>query len=516
MNAAATVESVSSDETTVSYKVSGGAEYKFNRAYMEQKNEDMENDGDDTTSAPYDFKDYTTFPYVNLGSLVLDGIGSADTKTQFNEQTGSPKTFNGYNYTIQSSQNGGVYFTRTEVMKTNTSGENTNLYYLVDKAGAWNAIDVNKDKTDTSVGVETVALNTTNTTDALFYIENGAHKYMYIKETALYRADGLGEEKQVRLTAKVPSGAILWKMNGDYVYYTAASSDGTGNAISRINYKGNASDYFSPEDQFKPQTINYLNFNSSWYMPEIYGDTVLYSNVKTYGAGSGYNYIYAAKLTNVTVQNEEYKKVQDYIAEYSVDADLQALMRYYFRTGDKTELYKAVEDLYNEYRQAEYKKFKENTELKQESDFVAFVGKMTDADEEAIQEAWANYLLTETEEEETESKKLETWVIVLIAVGGALVLAAAILVPVLIHSSKKKAAKAKADATVNAYKRKKIDTTDDKSIDVYADEEPAQVEEEAGEQESVEEVENEPVLEETVEENAEETAQEEPAQETQE
>ena len=34
--------------------------------------------------------------------------------------------------------------------------------------------------------------------------------------------------------------------------------------------------------------------------------------------------------------------------------------------------------------------------------------------------------------------------------------------------NKKKAAKQAAEATVNAYKRKKIDTTDDKSIDVYA------------------------------------------------
>jgi hypothetical protein len=145
------------DENTIECVASLDIEDAFEALGMEEVTEDMENDGDDTTSAPYDFKDYTTFPYVNLGSIVLDGIGSADTKTQFNEQTGSPKTFNGYNYTIQSSQNGGVYFTRTEVMKTNTSGENTNLYYLVDKAGAWNAIDVNKDKTDTSVGVETVA-----------------------------------------------------------------------------------------------------------------------------------------------------------------------------------------------------------------------------------------------------------------------------------------------------------------------------------------------------------------------
>ena len=63
----------------------------------------------------------------------------------------------------------------------------------------------------------------------------------------------------------------------------------------------------------------------------------------------------------------------------------------------------------------------------------------------------------------------------MIVVGGLLVVAAAVLVPLMVIRQRK--AKAEAEATVNAYKRVKIDTTDDKSIDVYADEETENTEE---------------------------------------
>ena len=132
---------------------------------------------------------------------------------------------------------------------------------------------------------------------------------------------------------------------------------------------------------------------------------------------------------------------------------------------------------------------------------MAFVGKMTEADSEAIDEAWVNYLRTEAEEEASEG--LATWAIVLIVVGGVLVVAAAVLVPLYIATAKKKEAQRIADETVNAYKRPKIDTTDDKSIDVYADEA----------EEATEETEEETPVEETVEEETVEEVEEAPGEE---
>ena len=93
---------------------------------------------------------------------------------------------------------------------------------------------------------------------------------------------------------------------------------------------------------------------------------------------------------------------------------------------------------------------------------------MKEADAEAIDEAWENSL--RSEEEAEEQSGLPGWAIALIVTGSVLVVLAAALIPTLIVISKKKAKAKAAEETVNAYKRKKIDTTDDKTIDVYADE----------------------------------------------
>ena len=75
-------------------------------------------------------------------------------------------------------------------------------------------------------------------------------------------------------------------------------------------------------------------------------------------------------------------------------------------------------------------------------------------------------------------KKPKVGVTIAIATGGLAVLGIIVYKTVIKpRREKKKAEKAEAEATVNAYKRKKIDTTDDKSIDVYADDEAEKTEE---------------------------------------
>ena len=131
-------------------------------------------------------------------------------------------------------------------------------------------------------------------------------------------------------------------------------------------------------------------------------------------------------------------------------------------------------------------------------------------------------VMTDIEEEtvETEEKGLETWAIVLI-VAGSVIVAAGIAVGVIFlvkAQNKKKEAARKAAETVNLAKRK-IDTTDDKSIDVYADEaetveihEVSQEAEVAAEETVEEAVEAEEVVEEVAEEAQAEEATEEPKQ----
>ena len=90
------------------------ASYSFKKSYVEENG---------------DVDDYTTYPYVNLGSLVLDGVGSATTGADSSDtrfKTAGSKADSaeplGYNYTIQSYQNDGLYFTRKAL--TTTASDN--------------------------------------------------------------------------------------------------------------------------------------------------------------------------------------------------------------------------------------------------------------------------------------------------------------------------------------------------------------------------------------------------------
>lgn len=502
------------DKATASYKVldKDGKEiktYDFDEKFMEENAEDKS----------YDLGDYTTYPYVNLGTLVLDGVGtapspSADGRFNWNDKKDSSEPL-GYTYTLQSYQNGGLYFTRTSLTKTQSDSDDTKLYYLADARGAsWNTVTGN-------AKVQTVALNTEKaSSSALFEIENGAHVYYYLDGSILKKATAgaNGVATTMNLAYEV-SSANLWKKDGDYLYYYASASN--GNNVTRINVSGDAAAY-NPHlvtDEYKPQTLPLVDWNSAWYKPEFVTlsggkQVLLYANAQTYGAGSiSYNYVYATKVgttAEIVAAQDEIDEVNEEIDGYSDNAALQNLMRYFFKTGetDRYDDVKDVEDLYTKYQADTFAEFlamfQENGEFagRTYKKYINLVGRLTDDDKDAIEESWADYLLSETVVEEDDS--LPTWALILIIVGGALVVAAGVTIPLVIHAKKKAAKKREEEAIVSAYKRKKIDTTDDKTIDVYADEttetEPETVEE------SVEETEE--VVEEPVEEPAEEVAEE--------
>ena len=103
------------------------------------------------------------------------------------------------------------------------------------------------------------------------------------------------------------------------------------------------------------------------------------------------------------------------------------------------------------------------------------------ADIDAIEVSFADTLQKETAT--SSSDEWETWQIVLLVAACVIVVGAAIAVPVVLHLQKKaKLQKAFEDTRV---KKNRLDTTDDKSIDVYADDE--EVEETQKTEETVEE-----------------------------
>ena len=479
VNAASTAKaSEKNGEVSYTVKVDGKdyKTYSFDKAYLESKNEEAKKQAKlNNTKAeePYDFEDYSTYPYVNLGTLVLDGVGSECEWSEYNnaaDKNTAKAELQGYTYTISRYENGGVYFTRTQV------AENTNLYYLKDKADA-NAISAN-------AKAEIVANSTANASDkALFNVtKEGNHEYVYVSGSTIYKAspDKNGVDKAPVAIANGVSDATLWQIKGDYLYYYGTGT--AGNSLSRVNVTGEADDYKNifQKEEYQPVTVAYVDFNASWYKPEFVGDVLLYCDSQMV-EGSSYNYISAAKVgagvttADLVKENEAYNATKDKIAEYNQNSVLQDLMTYYFRTGVKKAITADVWDLYDTYQQEKFTEFETAVkagEFRLENSFVKAVGKVSDADQEAIDNAWAASLLTEEESDSTEESGLETWAIILIIAACVVVVSAAIIVPVVIVN--KKAAERRArEATVNAYKRQKIDTTDDKSIDVYADEEEA-------------------------------------------
>lgn len=478
VNAASTA-TVNAKEASYTVKVNGKTyrTYDFDKGYLETKNDEAKataKKNNTKAELPYDFDDYSTYPYVNLGTLVLDGVGSESPDSPYNnatEKTTARAELSGYTYTITRYENGGVYYTREETV------EKTNLYYLQDGA-ATNAVAANANPT-------VVAESTTNASDsALFRIENGVHEYFYVSGSKIYKTSRVnGEDVEIELTNDA-SGATLWQIRGDYLYYYGSGT--SGNNLSRIKIDGTADDYktFMNQKEYQPITIAYIDWNSSWYKPEFVGGVLLYCDAQQIG-GESYNYIAAANVgENVTretlvAENEAYTDVQDKISEYSENSELQDLMTYYFRTGAKTALTTEVWDLYSkDYQQAKFNEFADaigKGEYRLESSFVKAVGKVNDEDKEAIETAWKESLLSPEEEDEDEDDGMATWLICVLVGAAVIVVAAAIVIPVVIVN-KKSAERRRREAIVNAGKRHDIDIKDDnKEIDVYATDNSEQV-----------------------------------------
>ncbi len=486
VNAAATA---TVDTKKASYTVNGKT-YDFDEKWMEEQNakakETAKKNGTDYTPT-YDFDDYSTYPYVNLGTLVLDGVGkNQEGETIFNaaHDAEARKEFKGYTYTISRYENGGLYYTKAG------DQADTQLYYLAEDNGAENAVVAN----DKNVRV---AWNTTNASAALFEVaEDGTHTTLYVSDTTIYKATAKDNKVNEPVAiCTVASGTTLWKTEGDVLYYYAAgthpvtSASTSGYNLSKIVYTGDETlgdqvyenlPNLSADAKFKPITLTYVDFSSGWYMPEIFGDILMYANAEAIGSVS-YDYIYATSLDLATIEanNEAYKAAYELMEEKTETTTLQDAMAYYYRTGDKT----LIEELHSDelYTDDEYAVFVEYTEKQAACNLVGLVGKadkVIKADDlTEMEEGWRSTLPVEevTEEEE---KGLETWAICLIIAGAVVVVAAAVIIPVVILS-KKKAAREQAEAIKNAYKRPKIDTTDDKSIDVYADDEAEATAEEA-------------------------------------
>lgn len=495
------------------------------------------------TEAPYSYeydKDYLSdyrkengkdaMPYVNLGTIVLDGRGSDSAFTQYNHNEGTTAyTPSGYTYSLVAYANDGLYYTRSYVDTTSSTGDGGWLFYLSDenaRSTSWNAVSGNADTSLFGAGEynDIIAYDTTKaSSSALFLKEEGTHSYLYVENNAIFRNDvkeiqnGI-EVKSTRIADSVSSATLLYtETSGEfgYVYYSEAGTN--GKALGRAVYNGEEGDYNAllANSDYQPVKIAPIDYASDWYAPEKLGDYLFFSNAEALQETS-YNYICVMDLkgTNKDIAslNEKFEEITteitDVRAKYSAlgnlmlyhywtAADNPVFNRYYLDQGmsgktmyENTDYFNAslkeAEEegytdtyLYSAYFKDTFRAFREGTGEYQDkfvdetgksyavqSYFYHWIGRVTDDDMEAIDKVCQDSLVLSVTVDETEEGGLPVWAIVLIVVGSVLV-AAGIAAAIAIPLVLR--SKKKGQAEKPKAEKLAVDTTDDENIDVYAD-----------------------------------------------
>lgn len=477
---------------------SGSLQRSYNQVYRVRA---------DATECPYtELRDYEwneeyldendgKVPYVNYGELVLDGIGSIykENPTIFSHDTENATfhTTAGFTYDLQSYANGGIYFTRKDITTTGTVGEDGWLYFLsADKlSSGWNSISGNE-KSNLDVVAQPSDLSYANSS-ALFYIENGTHHYLYVNGSSLLRADldKTGKATVTRIAQGVSNATIVSiDEENHYVYFT--QSGGSGNNIWRAVYNGDAENYkslgYDANELFLPVQVLNIQHAKSWYNFEIIDGLLFYADAESIGSTS-YNYIAYVDLCNAdgSLMNnkelKEYKEKMDeiigkdgYLAELESDGKttLSTALKYNYYTGETSLFYDNIKEALKEteqentlYSPDEVEEFEEYVKKTHDlrSDYIHEIGIKTETDSQSIETYWQLTLEHYVAPAADESTGMPVWAWIIIALGIILVLGAIAVTIILVLRSNRES---------DEFEEEKmfVDTTDDKSVDVYSDE----------------------------------------------
>lgn len=494
----------------------------------------------DTTTAPkeYNFDDVKDYDpekdplYVNLGTLVYDGIGKIEgmtgSITQFNAPEAAEIDRSAYTYTLSKYTNKTLFYTRT------SSQNSTAMLFAAKEADtiknpAHKAAKGNPENADcllrdgSNAGTFTYLFDGDKLTGALIASADGLLR-------AKISSDGKFTDKADNLntyavTRDAQPTLLFTAKHGDknYVYYSV--SGGNGYTVNRISYDGEYSDYAKlPEDgadeinAYTSVRVLDLDSSSDWYKPEFIDGQILFasetSNMTDYDAIMVCDLrLNGEVMDNVQLDkyNEMYEGVTDRINETDEEVyeNLKNALWYAYYTNDGEylgELNKAYMDikgykeehfwskesvgLFNDFveNKGDWATDAEKTKpFATEKDFnggkvapnkrdyyYSILGFMNEADAKAYDELLkTTYLQPYPEKDPTWFESLSAGAkagfLIGVIGGGLLVIAAAIVIPVLLKRRKKK---------MPVYKKRiKVDTTDDKNINVYETEDETRPEE---------------------------------------
>lgn len=463
--------------------------------------------------------------YVNCGDLVFDGIGgngSDSTPTPFNfAPDGSEKNKFSLNYTLRDYANHTLFFTRVEhIDKNNKLGEK-HLYMQKDAGLAedWNPVTANDDAVlllkDYSSSTSYKYIFNDDGTELTYVLVAEGSKGVVVKE---YNEGAFSEDV---IAVRDGTVTILF-VDGDYLYYSRSDT------FYRINYTGKMGNYEGmPEDEdittdYNPVQILGLGASaaSGWYKPELIGDYILFASEME----SNYVIAFDLKLADFNedgkVQNDEIKRLNKLydgimndedsiisgytdIDDYPTDlyANLANASKYLFYTGNIDYVTKLAKACNAKLESGDDPVYSENTlnKLKDflaaEGDWEAYheysrdvngkeiyanrrdyyystIGKMTSSDSKSYADDFKSDYLKDWPEEEAEptwfeglSKTARVFFIIGMCLVGILVITIISAVTICVIR------KVRGNKLPRYTKRRiKVDTTDDKNINVYEDE----------------------------------------------
>lgn len=352
--------------------------------------------------------------------------------------------------------------------------------------------------------------------------------YAYTEDGALKLGNKIGANDSADYFYILNEGtATILFLDGNYLYYSL--SGGNGYTVYRMDYTGRWNDYNGMPadddvDNYNPVRILDLDAASDWYLPELVDGQLIFA--ADTDDMSSYNYVMVCDLrkdttTNeimsnaeIDAMNEKFDGIEELIADYGdtdnyptdLYANLENALRFAYFTGDADYIKQlavlcneaALEEdedadpVYSDRTLSQYADFlvpsaendwKDYTDSRQINGntvysnrrdyYYSVLGKMSDSDaENYIDSLKSSYLQAEPTDETTWWEGLSTsgkvWFVLGVTVGGLVVLGGiAVLAIFLVKRNKSKRPEQRR-------RRIKVDTTDDKNIDVYAtDEEPS-------------------------------------------
>lgn len=520
------VDTVVFDDSNVEnprvYYTMNVTDYATDTSYSSYYNQIYTVTADVTTANEYDFSDVEDYDadedplYINCGTLVYDGIG------QVQVQAGGTTTFNGansanvttvpYTYAISSYDNGHLYYTRTGLDDT------AKLFEEKDSVLTASTHDANVNLSDDKAIIRDSSSASSYT---YLYDSNDELEWVIISDTTGFIkakvTDGkialdTGKDYSDRFYMTKTGQATILLIDNGYIYYSLTG--GNGYTFYRISLNGTYDDYncldlTDTTNDYTQVRILDLDSKSSWYMPEMFCGQLMFATQST--NMTSYDYIMACDISknngtevmnNAEIKelNEQYEEISDTIDDIdsTVYENLPDTLTYIFYMGDKDYMQTLIDAyvdimsysdeyifskesvaLYEAFYNAtgDFEKFSATRTVNGESVYAnrrdyyyAVVGTMIDDDIDNYQSLLETSYFPSypVEDDSTWYDNLSTGAKVGFIIGmcgaGLLVIAGvALLVILLINKHKKK-------MPVYKKKRIKVDTTDDKDIDVYADE----------------------------------------------